>query len=265
MSRPQIPEREQSRGLRIILRYQHGSLTAERKVPTFDRTNLIWVIPAQGMFSGDRHPCPIEQKGHIMSQSPSASRYRWRIVDIVVGAVLGIAVGLVFFAWNFAGDTVGDALKLIYPPLKGLMGGMWLLGGVLGGLIIRKPGAAVYVELLAAMVPALMGNQWGPTVLVSGLVQGLGAELVFLVFLYRVWKLPVAILAGALAGVFEWVYEIFVWWVGYPWSFKIPYLIFLAISGAILAGVLGWLIQQGLARTGVLNRFESGREARALV
>ena len=199
------------------------------------------------------------------SQPSSTGRYRWRIVDIVVGAVLGIAVGLIFFFWNFAGAAAGDALKFIYPPLQGLVGGMWLLGGVLGAVIIRKPGASVYVELIAAMVPAIMGNQWGPTVLVSGLVQGLGAELVFLIFLYRVWKLPVAMLAGALAGVFEWFYELFVWWVGYSWNFKVMYLVFLVISGAVLAGVLSWLIQQGLARTGVLDRFESGREARILV
>ena len=201
-----------------------------------------------------------------MSQPQPSNRYRWRIVDIVVGAVLGVAVGLIFFAWNFAGDWAGDTLsKLIYPPLKGLMGGMWLLGGVLGGLIIRKPGAALYVELVAAMVSALIGNQWGLSVLVSGLIQGAGAELVFLVFLYRVWKLPIAMLAGAMAGACEWVYEIFVWWVGYEWSFKVPYLVFLMISGAVLAGMLGWLIQQGLARTGVLDRFESGREVRVLV
>ena len=201
-----------------------------------------------------------------MTHTPVPSTRRWRIVDIVVGAVLGIAVGLIFFAWDFAGDAVGDALKLlIYPPLKGLLGGMWLLGGVLGGIIIRKPGAAVLVELVAALVPALIGNQWGLSVLVSGVLQGLGAELVFLLFLYRVWKLPVAILAGAVAPVFEWVYEIIVWYAGWTWTEKVLYLVFLALSGAVLAGVLGWLVQRGLARAGALDRFESGREARTLV
>jgi len=200
-----------------------------------------------------------------MSQPNKSSRYSWRVVDIVVAAVLGIAVGLIFFAWNFIGDAPGDALKLIFPPLKGLMGGMWLLGGVLGALIIRKPGAALLVEFVAALVPALIGNQWGMSTVVSGLLQGLGAELIFLAFLYRVWKLPVAILAGAAASVFEWIYEIVVWYAGWTWINKVLYLGCLALSGAILAGVLGWLIQQGLARTGALDRFESGREVRQLV
>ncbi len=32
------------------------------------------------------------------------------------------------------------------------------------------------------------------------------------------------------------------------------------ISGAVLAGVLSWLAVRGLARTGALSRFASGRE-----
>ena len=196
-----------------------------------------------------------------MSLSTAApSRLRWRLVDIVVGAVLGVAVGVIFFAWNFVGDLSGDALKLIFPPLKGIMGGMWLLGGVLGGLIIRKPGAALLVELVAALVPALIGNKWGIAVLFSGLLQGLGAELVFLVFAYRVWKLPVAMLAGAVAAACEWGYEILVYYAGWRPENRALYLPILMVSGMVLAGVLAWVIQKGLARTGVLARFESGRE-----
>jgi energy-coupling factor transport system substrate-specific component len=197
--------------------------------------------------------------------TPTARRLTWRVVDIVVAAVLGLAVGLVFFAWNFVGDTVGDALKLVFPPLKGLVGGMWLLGGVLGGLIIRKPGAALLVEFVAALVPALIGNQWGLATLASGLLQGLGAEVVFLLTFYRAWNLVVAMVAGAVAGLFEWPYEILAWYAGWPTYQKGWYLVFLMLSGAILAGVGAWLLQRGLARTGALDRFESGRDRRRLV
>lgn len=197
--------------------------------------------------------------------STTPHRFGWRVVDIVVAAVLGVAVGLVFLGWNYVGDALGDLLKAVFFPLKGLMGGIWLLGGVLGGLIIRKPGAAVFVEFVAALVPALIGDQWGLSVLVSGLLQGAGAELVFLVFFYRVWKLPVAMLAGILAGLAESVYEIIVWYPDVLTVYKWLYAVALAISGAILAGMLGWWIQRGLARTGALDRFESGREVRTLV
>jgi ABC-type cobalt transport system, permease component len=62
--------------------------------------------------------------------------------------------------------------KVCYSRVEAV--GIWLLGGVLGGLIIRKPGAALAVELLAALVSAAVGNQWGITTLYSGLAQGIG-------------------------------------------------------------------------------------------
>ena len=56
---------------------------------------------------------------------------------------------------------------------------MWLVPAVLAPLIIRKPGAALFAEMVAAGVSALLGSQWGPDTLLSGFVQGAAAELVF--------------------------------------------------------------------------------------
>ena len=44
-------------------------------------------------------------------------------------------------------------------------------------------------------------RQWGIQILESGLVQGLAAELAFLLFFYRVWTPSGRMLSGALAGV----------------------------------------------------------------
>ena len=123
--------------------------------------------------------------------APARSYLRWRIVDIVVASVLGVAAGLIFLAWNVGYLGPKALLEPLLPGLQGLLDGPWLFAGVLGGLIIRKAGAAIYVELLAAVVSALIGNQWGGFLtLEAGLVQGLGAELVFLLFFYRRWSLP---------------------------------------------------------------------------
>ena len=80
------------------------------------------------------------------------SRLRWRIVDIVVAAVLGVAAGLVFLAWNFGYQVPGALLEAVLPGLQGLVNGVWLFAGVLGGIIIRKPGAALFTEIVAAVV-----------------------------------------------------------------------------------------------------------------
>ena len=113
-------------------------------------------------------------------------RLRWRVVDIVVASVIGVASGLIFLLWNIGYLGPKTLLEPLLPGLQGLLDGPWLFAGVLGALIIRKPGAAIYTETLAAVVSALVGNQWGGFLtLEAGLVQGLGAEIVFLIFFYR--------------------------------------------------------------------------------
>jgi len=186
---------------------------------------------------------------------------RWRVVDIVVASVIGVASGLIFIVWNQASNPLSAVLIPVLPGLQALLGGGWLFAAVLGGLIIRKPGAALFTELRAAVVSTLVGgNEWGVLTLVSGVVQGLGAELVFALFLYANYRLYVAILAGAGAGLALAINDLLLWYPGASSEFSIVYVISAVLSGAIFAGLLSWLAMRGLARTGALNRFAAGRE-----
>ncbi|GAA1392189.1 ECF transporter S component [Luteococcus peritonei] len=189
----------------------------------------------------------------------------WRVVDIVVAAVLGVAVGLVFFAYNNSLANLWGPLDAVLPGLAGLIAGIWLLGGPLGGLVIRKPGAALLVELLAALVSMVLGNKWGMTTLYSGLAQGLGAEIVFALFAYRRWNLGVAVLSGIGAALGAFINEYILGNHAMSATFNITYLACLAVSGAVLAGALAWFVTRALAATGALSRFASGREARTEV
>ena len=197
------------------------------------------------------------------TDAPASSQkkitYRWRVVDIVVAAVIGVAAGLVFFAWNQLYNPLTAPLEAAAPGLQSLVGGVWLIAGVLGGLVIRKPGAALFVELVAATVSALLGAAWGPLTLESGLVQGLGAELIFLIFLYGNWRLVVAVLAGAASGLAMAINDLILWYPGSDVAFASIYTIAAIVSGALIAGVGSWAIVRGLAKTGALSRFASGR------
>ncbi|WP_344093705.1 ECF transporter S component [Microbacterium deminutum] len=202
------------------------------------------------------------------SAAPISRSFRWRVVDIVVASVIGVASGLIFLLWNIAYLGPSTFLSSLLPGVQGLFDGPWLFAGVLGALIIRKPGAALYTELIAAAVSALtlVGNTWGAFLtLEAGLVQGIGAELVFLLFFYRRWSLPVAILAGVGAAIAGGINNRVVWYVGADIPFMIVYFITTSLSGAVIAGGLSWLLVRGLAATGALDRFASGREARARV
>ncbi|MBU1251611.1 ECF transporter S component [Chryseoglobus sp. 28M-23] len=195
------------------------------------------------------------------STAPARPSLRWRVVDIVIASVLGVAGGLVFVLWNLAYNPVTAPLEAFLPGLQALFHGIWLFPGVLVALIVRKPGAALYGEIVAASASVLIsGTEWGPLTLLSGLVQGLGAELVLAILLYKAWGLIPAILAGAGAGVGMVVLDLILWYPGAALEFASIYAVSGVVSGAIFAGLGSWLIMRGLARTGALSRFAAGRE-----
>ncbi len=200
-----------------------------------------------------------------LTQEPLPSRFRWRVVDIVVASVIGVASGLVFFAWNQLYAPATAPLEAALPGLQALFYGVWLFAGVLGALIIRKPGAAVFVEVVAAFVSMVLGSVWAFDTLVSGLVQGLAAEVVFLAFLYSNWRIYVAVIAGAASGLAMGIKDNIVWNAAATAQFQLTYLVCGIISGAVIAGVGSWLLARGLARTGALSRFAAGREVTARV
>ena len=92
-----------------------------------------------------------------------------------------------------------EALFGFAPPLKDLAYAVWLVPAVLAPLIIRKPGAALFAEMVAAGVSAILGSQWGVDTLLSGFVQGAAAELIFAFTLYQSWSYLVLALAASPA------------------------------------------------------------------
>ncbi|WP_420830337.1 ECF transporter S component [Corynebacterium uropygiale] len=198
-------------------------------------------------------------------RTPTRPRRGWRTVDIVTAAVLGVVTGFIFVAWNIVGGNLYEVFNALTPGLGGLPLGVWLLGGIFGGLIIRKPGAAIFVELIAAIVSMLIGNQWGVETIYSGLAQGIGAEIIFALFAYRRFSLPVAMLSGMGAAAGAWILEFFLGNIAKSWDYNLIYLLCTQVSGIVLAGLLGWVVVRLLASTGALDRFAVGRERRTLI
>ncbi len=192
----------------------------------------------------------------MTTTSPSRG---WRTVDIVVGAVIAVAFGIAFLAWNWlAAATI--PLFAFFPPAQAVLNGLWLLPAVLVGLIVRLPGAAFFGGFVAAAVSVVLGSVYGADALVSGLVQGIGAELGFALGLYRRWTLPFAILSGALAGLAATIHDVPIYYRGAGADIWLVYGIASLASGAIVAGIGGWLLVRGLVKTGVLGEFAAGRE-----
>ncbi|GAB3208025.1 ECF transporter S component [Marinactinospora thermotolerans] len=185
-------------------------------------------------------------------------RRRWRTVDIVVAAVVGVAVGVVFWLWGLVWQAT-EVLFVFFPPAQAVLYGVWMLPGVLGALIIRKPGAALLTSITAASVSAFLGTTWGLTVVLEGALQGLLPELVFAAFLYRRWNVGVSVLAAMAAGLSPAVLDNVRYYPTWPLEYQLAYGGLVLISAALIAGVGARLLTTALARAGALAPFPSAR------
>lgn len=177
-----------------------------------------------------------------MAEAVAKVNYKWRVVDIVVAAILAVASGVIFWGWDIVCTAPLTLFEGVTPGFEGLLNGFWL-----------------FAETLAAFLELTLGNQWGVGgSLIVGIIQGLGAEIGFAVFAWKKWNLGTTILSGALAGVGCWAY----YWATNPgWNaMRVTwYLVGSIISGIVIAGVVVWYLSRALAATGALERFESGR------
>lgn len=186
----------------------------------------------------------------------------WRTVDLLTVAFLGVVFGVGFWAWGLGYQAPSTLLTGAFPPLAGLLAGPWLIAGVVGALVVRRPGAALFCEVLAAVVEMLVGSQWGFATLVSGVLQGLGVEIAFGLLAWRAFGPWAAALAGACAAPLEVFYEWGTYWTDWSWAWKLAYLPVVMLSGAVVAGLGGWVLTKALAAAGALAAFPPGQEAR---
>lgn len=111
----------------------------------------------------------------------------WYLSDIILLALIGLFFGVIFMGTNY----VYDLLTALLAPvgLSGLANelllGLWCMPGMLAGFLIRLKGSATLGELLASAFEMFLGGQWGVATLISGIVQGIGAELGYVVTGYK--------------------------------------------------------------------------------
>ena len=89
------------------------------------------------------------------------------MVDIVVAAAVAVAFGVVFLAWNALCAATAPLFAFL-PPAQAIIYGVWLLPAVLVGLIVRRPGAALFGGLVSAAVSVLLGSPYGADALDLG-------------------------------------------------------------------------------------------------
>ncbi len=185
----------------------------------------------------------------------------WTLRETLIVAVLGAVFGVLYLGWV----QVWLVAQAIFGPVTmDVVMGFWFIVSMIAAAIIRKPGVALVSEVLAAATQILLGSPAGLLLLLTGLVQGAGAEAVFAATRWKRFSLPVLMAAGVSAAIFSFIYT----WIRYNYGALEPGLpvamfVIRCLSGALLGGLLAWFVVNSLYKTGVLSGLGIDHDRRA--
>jgi energy-coupling factor transport system substrate-specific component len=183
----------------------------------------------------------------------------WETRDLMLTAVVAAAFGPLFAFWSGIYTFTGGYLG----PINDVMQGFWWIPVILVPYIIRKPGAALIAETLAALISLLAGSPYGFIgAVLAGLTQGMGAEVVFMLTGWRRYDWPTLSLAGIASAVTGFVYVWPIYYAAYDTPLLLLTLAAFIVGVLLFAVVGGKLLGDALLATGALNRFAIARERR---
>lgn len=183
----------------------------------------------------------------------------WKLKEVVLLSVFAVVFAVVYLLFVHVGNIWAG---VIGPIAYEWMFGIWFIVSIISAYIIRKPGAALLSETMAAIIEVMIGNAVGPRLILSGIVQGLGAEAAFAATGYKRYDWWVLCLAGIGSAVFSFAYGFFV--SGYAaldpsllaWMFTLR-----VISGAVIAGLGGKYLADGLLASGALRGYAISQDS----
>ncbi|MBZ2405806.1 ECF transporter S component [Liquorilactobacillus hordei] len=185
-------------------------------------------------------------------QTVNHTKKGWSVKDVIFLAIIAIFFGIIYQVWSFAYYAV--AATPLKPYANDLTLGVWIMAGPLAGVLLKKAGASVIGELLAAAVEMLLFSSWGASTLISGFIQGIGNELGFAVTGYKNWgKL------GLLLSTIGSTIVTFIWdWFQSGYSeYQVGLLISLFvirfISIGFFAGILVYWIKKLTDQSGLIK------------
>lgn len=197
-----------------------------------------------------------------MSDSKTAAKGGWKLQEVIFVAMLCVVFGVVYLAATY----LSTGLVAVFTPMGiGPMGyevvfGVWFMVSTLAPYIIQRPGVAIVSEIIAAVIEVLLGNMFGPMVIVTGIVQGVGAEAAFAIGRYKSYTMRDMLLASVLCCVVSFLWSFIR--SGYL-AFSVPVLVLFfvvrLVSSVVFAGLLSKAIGDGLAKTGLLKGYALGR------
>ena len=187
----------------------------------------------------------------------------WKLKDVLLIAICAVLFGVVYLGCTYVGGILYGILtpfgmaSLGYEPFYGI----YFMAGAFGVYVMLKPGAGLIAELLAAVLECLFGNYFGPIIILSGLVQGFGFELIVALKRYKKFDRLTMIEGAVLCSVMTLGYNLVI--SGYN-QIAVPVLALMLavriVSAIVFDGVVTPLLVDGLVKAGLLKGYAVARD-----
>lgn len=188
----------------------------------------------------------------------------WKLKDVLLIAICAVLFGVIYLGCTYVGGILYGMLtpvgmaSLGYEPFYGI----YFMAGAFGVYVMRKPGAGLIAELLAAVLECLYGNYFGPIIILSGLVQGLGFELIVAIKGYKKFDRLTMIQGAVICSVLTLGYNLVI--SGYN-QIAVPVLALMLavriVSAVVFDGFVTPLLADGLVKAGVLKGYAVAQDA----
>jgi energy-coupling factor transport system substrate-specific component len=190
-----------------------------------------------------------------------SEQYMWTTLDVVMVAVIGVVFSILYWAYDQLFAFLSPIISASPVTVQAFVG-FWFIAGIVSAYIIQKPGAGFLGELIAAIISMLLGSIWGVWVLISGLVQGAATEIIFASYKWKKFNYFTLIMAGVITSIISFFFPEALT-EGY-FQYKILIILTMIVvriaSGAVLGGVLGKSITDGVAKTGIFRNFKISKK-----
>lgn len=182
----------------------------------------------------------------------------WKLKDVLLIAICAVLFGVIYLGCTYAGGMLYGLLtpvgmaSLGYEPFYGI----YFMAAAFGVYVMRKPGSGLIAEMLAAILECLFGNFFGPIIILSGFVQGLGFELIIALKKYRKFDRATMMQCAVLCSVVTMGYNLVI--SGYS-KIAVPVLLMMlavrVVSAIIFDAIVTPALADGLVKAGMLKGY----------
>ena len=183
----------------------------------------------------------------------------WKTKEIVVVAMVAAMIGVIFTLMDFIYMPLSAALGVVFMELTF---GIYMLSALVPMYLVRKPGAAVFGALVAALVNILLGSPYGVQLILANLLEGIAVEIGFAVIDRYQGSMANFIVSGILGAVFVFCRDLIVFYAMSYQGFMLPLMVVRILSSIFIGWILTKLIAAALNKTGVTRGFACAQDAK---